>query len=160
MQIPFVQASTSAQQRQSSPKVRTLFLLQCSSRLIQIPFVKPSTMSYAPDNSNKIYERHLQLKRRGFPLWIPTPNRNLLRDYQREGINIGDVGFITDAGGFSFLFNICHPPDHPINRSPLPDGFTQIQPPIERMDINENVAFNPGCHLGSGIKEVHDPQIS
>ncbi|KAF8956505.1 hypothetical protein BDZ97DRAFT_1851213 [Flammula alnicola] len=36
------------------------------------------------ENSNKIYERHLGLKQRGFPLWIPEPNKRLPMPYRRK----------------------------------------------------------------------------
>ncbi|KJA19859.1 hypothetical protein HYPSUDRAFT_143195, partial [Hypholoma sublateritium FD-334 SS-4] len=110
-------------------------------------------MSYTPDNSNKIYERHLALKQRGFPLWIPEPNRRLPMTYRRRGIHIGDVGIITPSGGFSFLFNICRPPGDPINPSTLPEDFSPIYPPLEPTDIREFSEFKPGSFLASGTIE-------
>jgi hypothetical protein len=107
-----------------------------------------STTIYSSDNSNKIYERHLGLKQRGFPLRIPEPNRNLPMPYRRKGVSIGDVGIITPSGGFSFLFNICLPHDDPINPRVLPDGFAPIYPPIEPMDIYEYL-FKPASYLAS-----------
>jgi hypothetical protein len=69
--------------------------------------------------------------------------------YRRKGVNIGDVGIITPSGGFSFLFNICLPPDDPINPPVLPDGFIPIHPPIKPMDIREYSEFNPESYLAS-----------
>ena len=54
-----------------------------------------------------MYERHLTPKDRGFPLWIPQPNMMLPIPYRAKGVCIGDVGIITEFGGFAFLFNIC-----------------------------------------------------
>ena len=100
--------------------------------------------------SNDIYERHLTPKGRGFPLWIPEPNRVLPIDYRRTGIRIGDVGIITHSGGFSFLFNICLPHDDPVNPRMLPEHFAPISPPIEAIDIDEFFFFQHGSHLASG----------
>ena len=99
--------------------------------------------------SNEIYERHLKLKKRGFPLWIPDPNQVLHLDYRRTGVRIGDVGIITDSGGFSFLFNICLPHDHPVNPRILPEHFAPISPPIEATDIEKVKVFKNGSHLSS-----------
>jgi len=108
-----------------------------------------TAMQLPVQRSNEIYERHLLLKGRGFPLWIPEPNKNLNMAYQRQGISIGDVGIITSSGSFSFLFNICLPPDHPINPRCLPEGFAAINPPIDPFDIRMFVEFKPSSFLAS-----------
>ena len=109
----------------------------------------------SPQKSNEIYERHLWLKGRGFPLWIPEPNKRLPRVYRKKGINIGDVGIITPSGGFSFLFNICVPSDSPINADPhlLPEGFVPISPTLNALDIIEFDEFKPGSYLTSSSIE-------
>ena len=119
-------------------------------------------VSYSPDNSNKIYERHLGVKKRGFPLWIPEPNMLLPLSYRRNGINIGDVGIITPSGAFSFLFNICRPQDDPINPPVLPEDFSPIHPPLSTMDVCEFLEFKPQSHLSSSTIELinNDPPFS
>lgn len=107
----------------------------------------------SPQKSNEIYERHLWLKGRGFPLWIPEPNQRLPRVYRKKGINVGDVGIITPSGGFSFLFNICVPNDNPINPRLLPEGFEPISPPLDALDIIEFNEFKPGSYLASSSIE-------
>ena len=99
--------------------------------------------------SNDIYERHLTLKGRGFPLWIPEPNQVLHIGYRRTGIRIGDVGIFTHSGGFSFLFNICLPHDDPVNPRMLPNHFAPLAPPIEATDIEKFSVFNNDSHLAS-----------
>ncbi|KAF9479612.1 hypothetical protein BDN70DRAFT_834151 [Pholiota conissans] len=117
-----------------------------------------STTTYSPESGNKIYERHLGLKRRGFPLWIPEPNRRLPLPYRRIGVNIGDVGIFTPSGVFSFLFNICLPAEHPINPSTLPEGFAPIS--IDSMDICESFGLKPESYLASKtIEKIHDPSV-
>jgi hypothetical protein len=115
-----------------------------------------STTIYSPQNSNIIYEQRLGLKKRGFPLWIPEPNRQLPMPYQRRGVDIGDVGIITPSGGFSFLFNICLPRDSPLNPDDLPEEFSPIHPPIRPADIREFLEFKPHSYLVSAAIEKVD----
>ena len=103
---------------------------------------------------NDIYERHLALNDRGFPLWIPDPNQNLHLDYLRTGVRIGDVGIITRSGAFSFLFNICLSHNDPVNPRMLPEHFAPIWPPIEASDIEKYVVFTNGSHLASASVEI------
>ena len=120
---------------------------QVSSPSQEIPSQKP----------NEIYERHLTLKKRGFPLWIPDPDQNLHLDYRRTGVRIGDVGIITDSGAFSFLFNICLPRDDPVNPRTLPEHFAPISPPIEASDISKFRVFKNGSYLASSsVKTSQD----
>ena len=102
---------------------------------------------------NEIYERHLWLKGRGFPLWIPAPNKRLSPQYRKKGINVGDVGIIMPSGAFSFLFNICVPSDNPINPRLLPKGFAPIHPPLDALDVAEFDEFEPGSYLASASIE-------
>ena len=103
---------------------------------------------------NDIYERHLTLKERGFPLWIPDPNQYLHLNYRRTGVRIGDVGIITDSGAFSFLFNICLPRNDPVNPRMLPEHFAPISPPIEASDIEKFGVFKNGSHLASASVKI------
>ncbi|KIL56375.1 hypothetical protein M378DRAFT_172767 [Amanita muscaria Koide BX008] len=59
----------------------------------------------------------------GYPLYEPEPFSELSREYLRNGVNIGDVGFVREDGDFDFLFNICPTQNGSINPSNLPDGF-------------------------------------
>jgi len=106
-----------------------------------------------PERSSETYARHLLLKKRGFPLWIPGPNNNLPTAYRRIGINIGDVGIITQSGAFSFLFNICQASDSPINPRILPEQFCTLSPSIDPVDILEWNEFEPGSYLASASIE-------
>ena len=96
-----------------------------------------------------MYERHLTLKGRGFPLWIPQPNIQLPIPYRAKGVCIGDVGIVTALGGFDFLFNICRTRDDPINPEELPDNFAPIYPPLNPIDIRKFREFSSGSYLAS-----------
>ncbi|KAF9485679.1 hypothetical protein BDN70DRAFT_870993, partial [Pholiota conissans] len=100
-----------------------------------------------PETSPKIYERQLLPKRRGFPLWIPEPDRYLPLPCRRYGVSIGDIGTITSDGAFSFMFNIFRRAGHPINPPELPEGFKPLE--YRRMDANEHSMFKPGSFLAS-----------
>ncbi|KAF9238344.1 hypothetical protein BU15DRAFT_47784 [Melanogaster broomeanus] len=66
-------------------------------------------------------------KSRGYPLWHPEPDNRLPEDYKRTGLNIGDVGIVTEDGSFDVFFNICLPEDHPIhNPRGVPSNFRQV----------------------------------
>jgi len=109
-----------------------------------------TTTDVDPPKDNEIYERLLRRKGRGFALYIPEPNKRLPIAYQKIGIHIGDVGFITPDGGFSFLFNICVPRDHPINPPILPEDFRLLQPTLTNVsDVVEFPRFKSGSYLAS-----------
>jgi hypothetical protein len=75
-------------------------------------------------------------------VWEPEPSSTLLNVYRRQGITVGDVGILTESGGFDFMFNVCLPSDHPIDQEGLPDGFLPIFPQLKSSDIRKrNVSF-------------------
>ena len=80
--------------------------------------------NFPPD----IYARNL-LSHRGYPLWTPEPNIELLESYQREGLKIGDVGVVVpEDGSFDVFFNITLPREHPLHAPDgVPDNFTQVE---------------------------------
>ena len=111
-----------------------------------------------PPKDNEIYERLLRRKGRGFALYVPEPNRRLPIAYQKRGIYIGDVGFITPDGGFCFLFNICVPPNDPINPQILPDDFSPLQPTLTDVDIVQFPRFKSGSYLASALIEKKESE--
>jgi len=98
-----------------------------------------------------IYAQHLLRKQRGFPLYIPEPNRRLSIEYRRQGVNIGDVGIITPSGAFSFLFNICLPASHPVNPPTLPEGFQPLN--VDPLHIQHFSDLRPRSYLASASVE-------
>jgi len=110
--------------------------------------------------SSEIYVEHLSKKKRGFPLWIPAPESNLTMEYQRRGVEIGDVGIITPHGAFLFLFSICLPADNPVNPQEMPEGFVPLAPPLSRFDVTRFVQFRSGSHVASQFIERSEIESS
>ncbi|EEB98061.1 hypothetical protein MPER_02497, partial [Moniliophthora perniciosa FA553] len=65
---------------------------------------------------SQTYARLLFPLRHGYALWIPEPNELLPPQNRETGVRIGDVGLITEDGGFDYIFNICAAADDPINQ--------------------------------------------
>jgi hypothetical protein len=96
-----------------------------------------------------VYYRQLLLAGRGSPMWIPGPNMMLPKEYRRNGIGIGDVGIVYRSEGFSFLFNVFLPADHPVNEGRVPDEFEPLDfGPVER-DLEKKKVYGRGHHLAS-----------
>lgn len=63
------------------------------------------------------------------PIWDPTPTRG--NELERVRIDVGDVGTITELGGFRVAYNILM--DEETNRScgyNVPPNFSQFIPPV------------------------------
>ncbi len=61
-----------------------------------------------PDpRAHAIYTKLLLRRGHGYPLWIPESDYNLPDAYRDKGVSVGDLGILTDDGGFDFLFNVC-----------------------------------------------------
>ncbi|KIK58562.1 hypothetical protein GYMLUDRAFT_170962 [Collybiopsis luxurians FD-317 M1] len=103
----------------------------------------------------EVYVRLLLPLKRGFPLWKPKPrDRNLPDIYRQEGVHIGDVVVLNEFGGFDYLFNACHPDDHPLNARGVPQNFKQLL----EVDYNDTVGdpeeFKPGSYIPSRSSDI------
>ncbi|KAF9036168.1 hypothetical protein BJ165DRAFT_618731 [Panaeolus papilionaceus] len=98
------------------------------------PIPMPTQIGLDTQRTNQIYEKYMLSKARGYPLWITECSMGLHIEKRRLGVCVGDVGLITRAGGFSFLFNILLPINHPIQPRRMPEGFVPA-PPIDPADI-------------------------
>jgi hypothetical protein len=104
----------------------------------------------------------------GLPLWKPDPNANLPEAYTKQGISIGDLGLLTDDGGFDFLFNVHADAHDPVNQflgtpasfiplplDPIRDVIkTTFQHPMKAY-IMRNIEIVLGCTLGAGAQVVY-----
>ncbi|KZV93490.1 hypothetical protein EXIGLDRAFT_612881 [Exidia glandulosa HHB12029] len=79
----------------------------------------------------------------GYPFWIPEPSDALSKEQKAEGVRLGDVGILTDDGGFEYLWNVHLPADHPYNKSRVPSNFTPLAPLNETRDVRRIDAFYP-----------------
>ncbi|KAF8982518.1 hypothetical protein BDQ17DRAFT_816674 [Cyathus striatus] len=73
---------------------------------LHIPGFRPSEALLKAPNDCEIYVEKMFPLRHGYLIWLPQPDLNLLTEYRRKGVSIGDVGYITPSGAFEFLFNI------------------------------------------------------
>ncbi len=72
------------------------------------------------------YRRLLARSGHGYPLWIPEPDDTLPQEYRQSGISIGDVGLLTDEGGFDFIFNVHASADDSVNGGNVPANFVPL----------------------------------
>lgn len=106
-------------------------------------------MSRNRDTDSDRFAKGLLAKGHGYPLWTPEPPDDLPVAYKQEGVRVGDVGVIRSNGSFDFIFNICVPGNHPINRFGVPNGFEQLDIDHSReVYMNEN-QFPPGADVSS-----------
>lgn len=74
----------------------------------------------------------------GLPLWIPDPNEDTNR-----GTSVGDLGLLTDDGGFDYLCNIRADASDPVNQlASTPSFFTPL-PPNPTTDIRKTTLIHP-----------------
>ncbi|KAJ7476215.1 hypothetical protein FB451DRAFT_1132966 [Mycena latifolia] len=122
-----------------------------------------NSISNTPDDSDgysesEIYCSQLLRRKRGFPLWVPGPQRNLPAEYQRKGVAIGDLGRVTPEGVFDFFFNIYLPADHPINANDVPEDFVPLKPYVSKDVVH--LDFDPGSHVSSSFIHELDPDAA
>ncbi|KAF4604616.1 hypothetical protein EYR40_003390 [Pleurotus pulmonarius] len=103
---------------------------------------------------SQIYARQLLMKRHGYPLWIPEPYGHS-PIYRTKGVRIGDVGYVTQDGGFETLFNIRASPSDPINRRGVPNGFQEVH--LHAHDVVHLPNFH---HLNSAVTSTSAKQRS
>ncbi|KAJ3714421.1 hypothetical protein C8R42DRAFT_613654, partial [Lentinula raphanica] len=112
-----------------------------------------------PFVESQIYAQSLLLRRKGYPLWEPkSHNARLPGIYKEKGVHIGDIGILTDSGGFDYLFNVCHEATHPLNVGRVPDDFKPITG-IADDDIDEGVTTYDMCHISSNINHIYPSQM-
>ncbi|KAJ7126693.1 hypothetical protein C8R44DRAFT_701440, partial [Mycena epipterygia] len=104
-------------------------------------------------SESEIYCSQLLRQKRGFPLYVPGPQRNLPDEYQRSGVAIGDVGRVTPDGIFDFFFNIYLPADHPINAN-VPEDFCPM-PHYASVDVL-HLDFGPGNYVSTSTVQKLD----
>ncbi|KAJ6532071.1 hypothetical protein B0H19DRAFT_466789 [Mycena capillaripes] len=102
----------------------------------------PSSLPVSSESGR--YSTQLLHEGRGFPMYVPGPHSSLSAQYQRRGIDIGDLGRLTSEGIFDFFFNIFLPVNHPINAN-VPEDFVPLSP-YDRIDVVHH-EFDPGNYV-------------
>ncbi|ESK91062.1 hypothetical protein Moror_1157 [Moniliophthora roreri MCA 2997] len=105
-----------------------------------------------------VYARMLLPKRKGYPLWRPDVAASLPIEYQEKGVSIGDVGVITEEGGFQYFFNILLPADHPCN------GAERVPPDFTPLNVNSSSEerpdqYGPGTHICNPESEISKQRL-
>jgi hypothetical protein len=101
------------------------------------------------DSPQDVYAKCLP-NNRGYPLWFPEPTSTLPSSYRQDGLQIGDVGFVSRMGTFNVLCNICYGPNHALHRRL--GGSFNFDPIAPNIDHEINVISNadpPGCIITS-----------
>ncbi|KAF5376792.1 hypothetical protein D9757_009481 [Collybiopsis confluens] len=110
----------------------------------------------------EVYARFLLPLGRGFPLWKPKARDSRLPDaYRQEGVHIGDVGILNEFnGGFDYLFNACHPEDHPLNARGVPHDFKQLLDVNYNDIVDEPEEFKFGSYVPSRSSDISKTTLS
>ena len=72
-----------------------------------------------------VYAEELFTYGYGHPLWCPEPSKGL--DGYARDVQLGDVGYIDEDGGFRRLFNITVDAGHELNAGGVPECFTPVE---------------------------------
>ncbi|KAK0500062.1 hypothetical protein EDD18DRAFT_1068293, partial [Armillaria luteobubalina] len=84
----------------------------------------------------KVYVRLMSTLGHGYPLWLPDYDPNLPPTYPKGGTRVGDLGYLTDEGGFEYLFNVCTDANDPSNSGRVPPDFVPLtgipEPAVEK----------------------------
>ncbi|KAF8552604.1 hypothetical protein OG21DRAFT_102487 [Imleria badia] len=106
------------------------------------------------DSPQDIYAKCLPSDR-GYPLWFPEPSSTLPSSYKQDGLQIGDVGYVSREGTFRVLLNICFGANHALHqRRGVSCSFDPVVLDIDsEVEVNSN-AVSPGCVIfSSGITQ-------
>ncbi len=106
-----------------------------------------------------IYPSLMSRRGHGYPLWLPEPISNLPHDCVRHGTQIGDLGYLADDGGFTYLFNVFKDAEDPVNLDwhSVPPGFVPlkvdpgIRQELEFHDKNSVVAMSGVEQRSAGV---------
>ncbi|KAM6497435.1 hypothetical protein JOM56_007908 [Amanita muscaria] len=100
-------------------------------------------------SSSERYIRSMLECNQGYPLYEPEPE-------SQGGVRVGDVGLITEDGGFDCLFNVCPSSDISTNPAELPDDFEMLR----SSEILVRTHFQARtCLFSNGVKRTGEPDV-
>ncbi len=88
-----------------------------------------SAILMSDQRTHVVYTKLLLRRGHGYPLWIPEPDYSLPDAYRDKGVSVGDLGILTEDGGFDFLFNVCVEADDLVNQGHVPPQFEPLRIP-------------------------------
>ncbi|KAK0451476.1 hypothetical protein EV421DRAFT_1034001 [Armillaria borealis] len=115
----------------------------------------------------KVYVQLMSTLGHGYPLWLPDYDPDLPPTYPKDGTRVGDLGYLTDGGGFEYLFNVCTDASNPSNSGRVPPDFVPLtdipEPAVEKQlemheknkvltASSERLSTRPGQNLPIRIK--------
>ena len=100
----------------------------------------------------RIYAERLQTLGHGHPLWWPEHIEDLYG--RKREVQIGDVGYVDEDGGFNPLFNIFRPESHEHDeKRTLPEGFQVAPFDFSICSVDTKVDYlPPGPLYNSSVK--------
>ncbi|PBK90432.1 hypothetical protein ARMGADRAFT_934308 [Armillaria gallica] len=90
----------------------------------------------------------------GFPLWFPDMDSNLPAAYRVAGTRVGDLGYITDDGGFAYLFNVCASANDAINEGRVPPNFQPLVLPYPSVRTWQETHPKPSALTTSHVQQT------
>ncbi len=90
----------------------------------------------------------------GFPLWFPDMDSNLPTAYRATGTRVGDLGYITDDGGFAYLFNVCTSASDVINVGRVPPDFQPLVLPSPSVRAWQETHPSPTALTTSHVQQT------
>jgi hypothetical protein len=94
--------------------------------MVAISMLNPEPTINAGTGPQDTYVKLLLPYHHGYPLWVPEPDENLPEAYRNRGVSIGDLGYISESGGFEYLFNVLESAEDEVNVDRTPDDFTPL----------------------------------
>ncbi|KAK0187318.1 hypothetical protein F5146DRAFT_771083 [Armillaria mellea] len=96
----------------------------------------------ASNSAQGIYVPSLIVQDHGYPLWLPDPFSNVPPNNVRPGTQVGDLGYLTEDGGFVYLFNVCKDANDPVNLGRVPPDFA----PVTGIPVLNSIRENKFIH--------------
>src|ERR1700759_405661 len=108
-----------------------------------------------PSISHKYFNSMLECNA-GYPLYEPQPEGGISMEHCRKGVQVGDVGIVTEDGAFDFLFNICSSQKESINPLDLPEDFETLDAP----EVSTREHFQPDtCLFNSAVNRTESLSV-
>lgn len=107
----------------------------------------------------EIYVEKLAVYGHGFPVWMPNPSDSANAAYRNDGVQIGDVGIMTDEYDLDYLFNITVGEEDARNQPyGVPSDFSPLSVPLDHKQITDPF-MEPNTYIGEHSVKSVDLQL-